>query len=130
MRLAKQHRCWHRPIAGQVRIICELFAASTAATVSTTLTKLRKARTLPAAGHPSISELLMALNHSRISLSSMASPPSQRIFRPYDFLQGFPLAAVRSFVDDAVAVLTRPAPPPAVLREEVVDGTFAVLNRR
>jgi hypothetical protein len=109
--------------AVQLRIVVELFASSPAATVTTTLTKLRKARTFsPAAGHPAIADVLTALKPLTEFVVLYGKPTfTKDLQATTTFLQGFPLAAVRTFVDDAVAVLTSPTPPPAVLREEVVE---------
>lgn len=109
--------------AAQLRIIAELFASSTAATVAATLTKLRKARTFsPAAGQPAIADVLTAQRAFAEFMSVYGKPAFAKDLQATTaFLQGFSQAGVRSFVDDAVAVLTRPTPPPAVLREEVVE---------
>jgi hypothetical protein len=109
--------------AVQLRILTELFASSTAATVATTLTKLRKARTFtPTAGQPAIGDVLTALNPLAEFVSPYGKPAFTKDLQAVTtFLQGFTQAGVRSFVDEAVAVLTAPTPSTPTLKEEVVQ---------
>jgi hypothetical protein len=107
----------------QLRIIAELFVSSPAASVAATLTTLRKARTFaPIAGHPAISDVLKAVAPLGEFIALYGKPAfAKDLQATMTFLQGLPQAAVRTFADDAVAVLTRPTPQPGGLREEVVE---------
>ena len=109
--------------AAQLRVIAELFAASTAATVAATLTKLRKARTFsPAAGETVIGDLLTALKPLGVFLSAYGKPAfTKDLQATTTLLLGFSHAGVRPFVDEAVAVVSRTAPPAPTLNEKVVE---------
>ena len=109
--------------AAQLRIIAELFAASTAATVAATLAKLRKARTFsPPAGQPAMADVLTALKPLADFLSAYGKPAvAKDLQAAATFFQGFSQASVRNFVDEAVAVASRTAPPRPTLNEEVVE---------
>jgi hypothetical protein len=107
----------------QLRIIAELFAASTATTVAATLTKLRRARTFsPAAGQPAMAEVLTALTPLAEFVGAYAKPAFAKDLQAATmFLQGFSQAGVRTFVNEAVAVVSRTTPPRPTLNEKVVE---------
>lgn len=109
--------------ASQLGVLAELFEASSAATVAATLTKLRKTPTFtPMAVHPAIADVLTALKPLAEFVGAYGKPAfTKDLQATTTFLQGFSKAGVRSLVDEAVAVLTRPTPPPPTLKEEVVE---------
>ena len=120
------------PTAGdQLRAIAELFASSPTTTVAATLTKLRKARTFaPVDGQPAIGNVLTAISPLAEFMKAYGKPAFTKDLQTTTaFIQGFSQAGVRSFVDDARAVLTAPTPQRPTLKEEVVQRHLSRLEQ-
>jgi hypothetical protein len=110
-------------VRAELRLIAEFLASAKTATVAAALTKLRKAKTLePAVGQPSIDEFLTAIAPLEKFAELYAKPAFAKDLQSLVvFLRTFARFGLRSFVEDAIKILTWTPPPPPILKENVVE---------
>jgi hypothetical protein len=110
--------------AANLTLLAEVFAASSAATVAATLTRLGKAGLTPSIeGHLAVGEAVLRLGNLVNFLKDYGKPAFARdLCAVLLFLQRFEDADLASFASEAIAALTRPtAAPVPVLNEAVVQ---------